>query len=663
MGLAPHEVCSALPYHSEVIFMTLPTPPRPRFCPRFLPPSRTLRRGLGPLALLAVTGLAACSPADAAPDRASWLDGPRVQVTPERLLSIDEPVQSVEDVTPDGRAIIISGGRMGRLGRIDITSEDTTWLTSAEAPYEPTWVLEAVAHPDGERVAYHELTNATNDWRPLVWRPDGDPLVLPDVEDYWNVPEAWSPDGRRLLTNAGSSAEARLYAYDLASGRPPVPLITGPDLSAVVYHPGGEWIAYSRRVTPGAEQRGVFLLRADGSREVRFDGIPDDAELVGWSADGESVLYERPDAESPTLWRQAVDGTRVVGAPVLIQWDRWGMESIGLDRNGHFFYAIDTSRRDLFTVALDADGLPTGEPIRRPAGAGAIRLDYSPDGGSLVFLRSGDRGAAGRQIVIESRETGVERVVDLGVPIRYVSWPKWTVEGDALIVKVIDDRDRYAFYRYDLATAAVDTLRVWNGPGIVGLHEPTPDGGGVVFSFREAGGEDAGPWRLEYLDLETREERVLAEVFYPEEEGRPGWMEVSPDGSRLAFATSRGIRILDLATGEGALAVDAPEPVSWRTRPSWHPDGRYIYFGTQDFDDVTGAPVPGTLRRADLETGEVVDLGISAESFDVVDVHPGGMELSFGTLTWGPTEIWRIPDVFEAPVASAAGAGDRRDIP
>ncbi|MEQ9569975.1 MAG: hypothetical protein RLN75_07265, partial [Longimicrobiales bacterium] len=370
----------------------------------------------------------------------------------------------------------------------------------------------------------------------------------------------------------------RLLVYDVIAGTGPVSLISREDIESIGAHPGGDWIVYTRQIARDDEDRGVYLLSWDGTREVRLEGLPDGAEVVGWSPDGSTVLYETA-GESPSLWRQEMRDTRAIGAPVLVQWDRWGMQSVGVDRNGAYIYAVDTSRRDVFTVALDADGRPVGDPARRAAGAVGMRVGYSPDGASLLYLRNdGGEGAAGRRLVIESRATGATTTVELGVPISYISWGEWTADGTGLIVKVVDDLDRYAFYRYDLATAAQDTVRVWNGPGVVGLHGTTPDGGGVVFSFRD---EDSNAWRLEYLDLATGDERTVTAL--PGDEGRPGWMELSPDGSRLAFSTARSIRLVDLATGKVSRAVDAP--VGWRTRPAWHPDGRHIYFTLDPFDN------------------------------------------------------------------------------
>lgn len=615
-------------------------------------------RRLAVAATLALCPLASgCSPQDGLADAAALRaaaapESERVELATARRVAVfpGDAFQHIGDVTPDGSRILVSHNANGQLALAHLESGEIEWLTESAEPWHPTWVLESEVAPDGRRVAYHEFHN-DNEWTARVLDlATGESAVLEAPGDsYWHPVSDFHPDGRHALVQAAGRGEAWVEEYDLATGEH-TRLVSGAG-GDVRYTPDGAWIVYQEMVAP--EGIGdTRLLRRDLTRDTPLEGLPEGAEVVGFSSDGGWVLFTRERAGAPALYRKAFDGTTATGEAVLVQADRWRSRDIGLDRLGRLFYSVNTSSITVRSVPLGGDGQPEEAPSAHPSTEDARRLTLSPDGKTFFYFRGAQPGgAAGRKLVVESVSGGASAELDLGVPILYPSFARWTPDGAALILKVVDTNDRYAFYRYDIATASVDTLRVWNGRENVGTLDVTPDGRRVVFAVQEVTPTpdlEGTPWRLDYLDLRTLEEGTVAHPLHSGD--RVNMPDVSPDGSLVAFVHGDGIAVAPMSGGEPRVLYRHPG-INFRVTPAWHPDGSALYF-QQPRED--GESVD--LMRLDTHAEEVEPTGITMDGIREIDVHPDGSRLSFTAPAWGDEEIWRLDGVFP-PAAPRTDAG------
>lgn len=126
----------------------------------------------------------------------------------------------------------------------------------------------------------------------LTWLPTAKPVhrVL-----------GWSPDGCHVAYMTSSSVQRRqVRVVSVATAEDwilplPSPPALGTQWVRLCWSPTGEWIAYG--LVHDSPERGIYLIRPDGSQSIRLTGSPDTHarpgpdELHGWSADGTEVLY------------------------------------------------------------------------------------------------------------------------------------------------------------------------------------------------------------------------------------------------------------------------------------------------------------------------------------------------------------------------------------
>jgi Tol biopolymer transport system component len=225
----------------------------------------------------------------------AWVDR---EVRIQRVVDTPRPFRDPR-LSPDGRRVAITIGP---------TLDSDLWMVDANAtlsrlsfnlsPYRPTWT------PDGTRIivgaqntaAQTVLAGKLAPWQLLAFAADGTgpPAVL--LEGSNRVyPNAWTPDGRRLVfqeRSAETGWDLKVLDVD-ASGKPiDVPRV----IAATPFHettaalsPDGKWIAYE-----SDELDGIVQIYArtfpDGAHKVRVSR--DGARWPVWGHGGDLYYYQ-----------------------------------------------------------------------------------------------------------------------------------------------------------------------------------------------------------------------------------------------------------------------------------------------------------------------------------------------------------------------------------
>ena len=448
-------------------------------------------------------------------------------------------------------------------------------------------------------------------------------MLYRDDEATWIGPQDWSPDGRHVL-----AAISRKFGPDqlgLISVADGSVRWFKTDAAAARFSPNGRFIVYQR---PSGDGTGgdLFVMAVDGSSDEALVKHPADEALVGWSPDGKWVLFCSDRTGTRGLWTLPVTDGKPAGEARLAKSSIGRIKPLGLARDGSFYYADVKEAYDIYTARLD---LSSGKVLTPPATAvqrfeGANQNPaYSPDGRSLAFVSK--RGQMvfptnrGNALCIQPLAGGRERVFFdefRGLGVRYIAGGRWAPDSRSILVAGWGSKN--GIYSVDIGTGKVElVIESPAGTSIVG-SEWDRSGRGVFYVRRDRSKDSC---QILHRDLKTGDERELH--VGPSQDRY--MIATSPDGRWLSFMNlgSNGV-LRTIPTGRGT----AREVHRFGQRicrgPQWTPDGRSIIVDCEQLGKTTRV-----LCRIPADGGTIQELGLEANIWDRVNLHPDGQRVVF----------------------------------
>lgn len=553
-------------------------------------------------------------------------------------------------VSPDGRYLSDVDWTTGDLALRDLVTGKTRRLTSEGLLLDsPSF---SVISPDGKQVAYNWFNkNGPPDLR--VVRVDGSaPRVLYSVKGGLAFPTDWSPDGKYIL--------ALLYRE---SNPFQIAMISAVDGSVRVlktldsyslkfrFSADGRYIAYDY---PQQQEynRDIFLLTADGSHEIPLVEHPADDLLLGWTPDGNHILFASDRSGTMSAWMMRVANGKPQGSPELVKQDIGQVVPLGFTRSGAFYYGLEIGTSDVYTAEFDpATGrvlTPAQNATQRFVGSNSSPA-WSPDGQFLAYISSRTPRLFGHHpevITIRSLKTGEER--GLSHKLSFIWGPiRWSPDGRAILVPGKDTEGQHGLFLVDAQTAEVSPALLWEGSEI---SHPAwfPDGKRLLYSRGESG-TMAGATLVR--DLQTGRE---TELFRAAAGVKVDDIALSPDGQQLALALleketrSSVLKVLPVAGGEASELVRATEPeVIVGDSLSWSSDSRFIVFGK---GSSTGQERKTQLLAISSGGGEPHALGLAMDSVRSLSFDPTGHHVAFAAREGkDKVEVWVMENFLPAP--------------
>ena len=552
-------------------------------------------------------------------------------------------------LSPDGRYLSCVDWATGDLALRDLVTGKMRHLTNTAESGESAFF--SSISPDGKEVAYDWFGKNGPDLRLVRW--DGSaPRVLYASKGVYPFPMGWSPDGKYILTRFYKEPNTHEIAViSVVDGSARVLKTVDWSSLKVSFSPDGRYIAYDGPQQQDSDNRDIFLIAADGSREIRLVEHPADDQLLGWTPDGNHILFASDRSGTMSAWLQRVSDGKPQGPPELVKQDVGQAQPIGFTRTGSFYYGLVIGTSDVYTAEFDpASGrvVTQGQKTAQRFIGSNFSPAWSPDGQFLAYISSRRPGLIGHRpevISIRSLKTGEER--DLPPKLGFIWGPiRWSPDGRSILVPGKDRELQHGLFLVDVQTGEV-TPAVWWGDS--GISNPAwfPDGKRLLYneSHRESGTISE---TILVRDLQTGR---TTELFRAAPGATIDDIALSPDGQQVALTLlekqtrSSVLKLLPVAGGEASELVRAKEPeVIVGDSLSWSSDSRYIVFGKAETtsQELQGAFPSG--RKTQLlaiasRGGEPHSLGLAMDSAHSLSFDPTGHHIAFAAGR-AKSEIW-----------------------
>ncbi len=591
----------------------------------------------------------------------------QVAVARARLAAITQPVSSgsqsgvlVRQVwagpevdimgapSPDGRYLSFVDWTTGDLAVRDLATGETRHLTNKGSWMESTAYAEgSTVSPDGKQVAYTWFGDDFSHDLRVVDFDGSEPRVIYRNEEVDIVePSAWSADGKEILALfTRKDRTHQIVMVSVADGSARVlKTLDWRYPEKMSLSPDGRYLAYDFPPQEDSEDRDIFLLATDGSRETPLIEQPSNDLFPVWAPDGKRIVFASDRTGSMDAWAIRVAEGKPQGSPEMLKADLGRIFPMGFTRKGSYYYGVMTGMTDVYVATLD----PATGKLLDPPRVAAERFvgantspDWSRDGKYLAFvsyrgslaspLAEGKRGI----IVIRSIETGEQRELKSKVTSYGELHPRWSPDGSSFLVVGFDEKGRQGIYRVDAQTGDVTAI-VQPDPGLY-LHQAmwSSDGRAVFYLVGE---RSASREVIVRQDIETGQELELYNWNLTSSLVR--YMALSPDGRQLAFPVEErgtGSSVLMVAPATGG----QPRQV-WKgdmhhnAGLAWTADGQEILFRR---GSVSG------LWRISAEGGEPQRLELAVDNLRATPtMHPDGQRIAF-TAGQHKAEVWVMENV------------------
>jgi Tol biopolymer transport system component len=405
---------------------------------------------------------------------------------------------------------------------------------------------------------------------------------------------ASTPVGRWMLGAAGVAAVLAIVTLAVFRFLPRHPPPPTPKLTPVTsysgrvtypaFSPDGKEVVFGW-TGPDKDYTNIYVKRIGAGEPQRLTKDPVLEALPAWSPDGHSIAFVR--------WRPGATNAQVLVVPARGGAERLLCEgrAIGVEPLPAMSWTPD-SRRLIVSCddppnppglcfcpgETDQPGLRTPAPSRSPSYHSPA---ISPDGQKLAFVRSSNLFL----LDLNADYTPRGQPRQLTHEPCCVSNPMWT--GDSREILYVKDRE----YMPTLMRIPADGSghpKPVTSIGLLGSHLAISRQGDKLVYV--SGSVDSDIWRVDLPARGWGSYRLLPAVRYVSSSREDTAPQISPDGTRIAFNSSRsGHMEVWVAEADGSNPFQLTSlggPPAWV--PRWSPDGKEILFyaGAEGVSDL-----------------------------------------------------------------------------
>jgi WD40 repeat protein len=408
-------------------------------------------------------------------------------------------------------------------------------------------VMSSVASRDGSRIAFGVLVpsenggNAGGELRVIGMDGKGEKTLMSGGSPVY-TPLSWSPDGKWVAAGSrDDSGGGVLVLISLETNevrRLAVKDHYWPENASI--SPDGQWIAYS--VGSGAGET-ALLVRPFAAGERSEEVVQTNAIMIGWTPEGDGILFSRLRGTSYDLYVQQVAGGKASGPAIQVQTtSNVGTMPAGVTTQGTLLFSTFNRAAETLVLEWQGEVRTPGSPLANlPAttgmgfllGSGAAQ--FSDDGQRILTVTSP------RTITIRDLKSGSERII---TPL-LKTWRcvRFAHESNALLILGDGNDGRGGVYRVEDTTGKAALLAEL--PADTRSFAPSRDGKSIYYG---------NATKTRARDVATGEDKALYEF---QSNGNYD-LRVSHDGNRLAIR-GRYVVVVDLRTGQSREIYRVPE--------------------------------------------------------------------------------------------------------
>jgi Tol biopolymer transport system component len=567
-------------------------------------------------------------------------------------------------VSPDGRYLSFVDWVTGDLAIREIATGTNRRLTNKGSwQQSPEFALFSEWSPDSRRIVY-QWYNKDESFELRVFDiQDSTARTLFQSREKTEYAQAfdWSPDGKSILAaiyGVADSAVGRIVQLSLipVDGGPVKVLKTQSDVNSsagwgFAFSPDGKYIAFDIQQKDKTERRDIFLLSADGNTETSLTEHPANDTLIGWTPDGEGLLFNSDRTGTQDMWFVRVTGGKPQGDPQLLKPSVGRIEPMGVTSRGALFYGISGGGTDVYEVGIDPQTGKISSPAKKAVllyeGHNAYP-DYSPDGKLLAYISSPGMPTLRPQkfLGILSLETGQSRELRPDLDLATFGYPRWAPDGRSISVEGSGRDGRKGIYRVDIQSVDVVPIVLIDKGKEIYSHRWSKDGKLMFYSTGDRAGK-AGS--IFVHNFETGQEEPIA--------GSPSnaqFFDISPDGKWLALLNRDAQRVISIMPASGGKPREIyrfEQGGNFVITPAWSADGHYIYFSK--LQKPQGQGNLWDLYRVSIDGGEAQKINLSMAQLRHYSVHPDGQRIAFSSLgTYPPqSQVWVMENFLPADKA------------
>lgn len=407
----------------------------------------------------------------------------------------------------------------------------------------------------------------------------------------------------------------------IATGPKIIPVTSLPGSeSQPVFSPDGNQIAF---VWDGLQENNsdIYVKLIDVGEPLRLTTNPAPDLNPVWSPDGRYIAFTREGEESGVYLVPALGGAERKMTDIFRERPVYKL-SLSYSPDGKYLAIADRSAlMEPFSIFLLST--VTGEKRRLtipPTGPhGDDTPAFSPDGQNLAFLRSFTMGL--KDLYVMSLAGGEATRLTFGN--KMIEGITWTADSCEIIYS------SGSLWKVAVAGGALEPLPVF-APN---LFQAAISRQGNRLAWRQDM-NDLNLWRREINPATGKAEAPVKLIASSAWDGAP---QYSPDGQRIAFASSRmGSTEVWISDRNGEKPFQLTNRGSTSSTPRWSPDGRLIAFDSLEegqWDVYLVSSDGGTPRRFTTETAEDSCPSWSRD----------GQWIYFGSARSGSRQIWKMP--------------------